>query len=249
MVNIRHIKAFVFILAIGLLWYGCRPSHTTEDFEPSYGYDFFPLEVGQYRLYRVDSVIFHKDQAPDTVSGFARETVVEKLTTGTDTTRYRILRQWRRADDDTWRTDAVWWASRTALKAVQTENNLSFVKLVFPLKVGEKWDGNAGFPAAETEVQIGDEHVAFYKAWAYRVERIGQEVISPFGLLETADVVEADFETLIELRQSTAKYARGIGLVERHQRILDTQCITCDGPWEEKAEAGVILDQVLIEHN
>jgi len=55
----------------------------------------------------------------------------------------------------------------------------------------------------------------------------------------------------IELRLSYERYARGVGLIEREMRILDTQCIeACSTKtWAEKAEKGFIVRQKIRDYN
>ena len=126
--------------------------------------------------------------------------------------------------------------------------NLKFIKLSFPIKLSKNWDGNAFFDSKTIQI-VGEESMEFFKEWNYQIESIQPEIVSGVSYDEVVTVQEANFETAIELRKSMSQYARGIGLVSRSQKILDTQCITCTTPWEEKAEKGLILTQVLIDHN
>ena len=219
-----------------------KDSHQTE-----MGYDYFPVVVGQYRVYAVDSIIFNNSGAPDTLSGQIKETIVEKLGEG-NSLKYRVLREFRASPNQAWQPNTVWWIVKEDNRIIQTEENLKFIKLVFPVKVNTDWDGNAFFDD-RTIVKVGSENLEFFKEWDYQIKNIGAESVNGIAYDDVVTVEEANFETSIELRSSTAKYAKGIGLVERKQKILDTQCITCTGSWEEKAEKGVILSQILIDHN
>ena len=234
----------LFILLLPLLLFACGKSELDEH-QTDMGYDYFPVKVGQYRTYSVDSIVFGQNSM-DTLSSQIKETIVEELGEGSDK-KYRVLREWRRQDTDDWHTNTVWWIIKEDNRVIQTEENLKFIKLTFPLKLGTSWDGNAFFDD-RTIVMVANENVAFFKEWEYQVQGKGIRLVDGVTY-DMFMVQEANFETSIEIRKSEAVYAKGIGLVERTQQILDTQCITCTGSWAEKAEKGVILSQVLIDHN
>ncbi len=219
----------------------------TDDYQTDMGYEYFPVTVGQYRTYAVDSIIFNVSGSPDTVSSQIRETIVERLTDESGE-KYRVLREWRQNPTENWQPNTVWWIVREKNRVLQTEENLTFIKLTFPVQLETSWDGNAFFDD-RTKVKVGNEQVAFFKEWKYQVTEKGPVEVNGVQYDDVYTVQEAHFETSIERRQSTAKYAKGIGLLERSQQILDTQCITCTGSWADKAEKGVILSQVLIDHN
>jgi len=235
----------IILLIIPILFFGCA-KRELDDHQTDMGYEYFPVKVGQYRTYAVDSIVFGQTGA-DTLSSQIKETIVEELGEGKDK-KFRVLREWRRHSDDDWQTNTVWWIVKEDNRIIQTEENLKFIKLTFPVKLGTSWGGNAFFDA-RTKVAIASENLEFYKEWDYQVIGKGDRILNNETFDDVFVVQEANFETSIELRKSTAVYARGVGLVERTQQILDTQCITCTGDWAEKAEKGVILSQLLINHN
>ncbi len=236
-------KILYFIIPI--LFLGCA-KREIDDHQTDMGYDYFPVKVGQYRVYAVDSIVFGQSGA-DTTSSQIRESIVEKIVEGQDI-KYRVLREWRQNVSDNWHTNTVWWIVKEDNRIIQTEENLKFIKLTFPVQLGTTWDGNAFFDD-RTTVKIASENLEFFKEWDYQVVGEGDYVLNNETFDNIFVVEEADFETSIELRKSTAIYAKGVGLIDRRQQILDTQCITCTGDWAEKAEKGVILTQLLIEHN
>ncbi len=234
------------ILLIPFLFFACA-KREIDPHQTDRGEDFFPLEVGKVRVYQVDSIIYGAAGVEDTLTSQIKEIIAEKIINDTDTL-YRLVREWRRSKDNEWVSNTVWWVTNDNNRLIQAEENLKFIKLTFPVKEKTDWDGNAFFDD-KTKLIVGEESMEFFKEWNYQIESIQPETINGENFAEVVTVQEANFETAIELRQSTAQYARGIGLVARSQKILDTQCITCTTPWEEKAEKGVILTQVLIEHN
>lgn len=235
----------ILFLILPLFFFACA-KRELDDHQTDMGYEYFPVKVGQYRTYAVDSIVFGQVGA-DTISSQIRETIVEELVDGSDK-KYRVLREWRQSADDNWQPNTVWWIVKEDNRVIQTEENLKFIKLTFPVKLGNSWNGNAFFDE-RTSVLVGSENVEFFKEWDYQVTGVGTRVLPAGSFDDVVIVREADFETSIELRKSTSVYAKGVGLVERTQQILDTQCITCTGTWAEKAEKGVILSQLLIDYN
>lgn len=233
--------------------------HKLEDFQLDRGYEYYPLQIGQSRIYAVDSIIFDPAQfgiSIDTFSGFFRELIVDTLRSSADELLYRVERYYRKTVDDPWEIHSVVSRSRGEREATFTENNLRFVKLLFPLKADQEWEGTAHFPA-NTELQVAGETLEFFKGWESRV-------VEKRPALQVADqsygdvyVVElADFENKIEYRYGWEAYAPDLGLVYQEIWVLDTQCEYCCNrdlgacdplPWVEKAEKGLILKMRLLQ--
>ena len=113
------------------------------------------------------------------------------------------------------------------------------------------WNGNK-FIDEGTVISVAGESVTIFKNWLYEYRGTGESVeVGGQIYNDVVTVYQADEENLIELRLSYEQYARGIGMIYREMKILDTQCILpCEGEtWEEKAEKGFIIRQTLREHN
>lgn len=244
--------SFLFVLSSMLLFFAaCK--ETPDDFKSELGLDYFPLEVGKFIEYQLDSTIF--DPNGDTTvyhsTTFAKETIVDTLSDNNGNILYKIEHFERAADSLPWAIKKVLSISVQDYQAIRIEDNLRFIKLTFPVEKGTSWDGNVHFNEALI-VTVAGETIEMFKGWNYRVKAVDEPLaIGAFQFDKTATVEEADNENLIELRKSSAIYAKGIGLVYRELWILDTQCIDdCIGkPWEEKAEKGFILKQTILNHN
>lgn len=224
-----------------------------DDFDMDFGFDYFPLETGRSWTYQMDSTIY--DPTGDSTilhsTYFLKEIVIDSFVDLTGSTVYRIEQYQRAADTLPWVISKVVTASLTNNQAQRVEDNFRFIKLTFPLRKNNFWDGNAFFDPGTT-VTVAGETLEMFKSWSYRVLEKGHpDSVGDFSFPEVATIQNADSENLIELRLAHEKYARGVGLVYRELWILDTQCIEdCIGmSWEEKAEKGFILRQTLLEHN
>lgn len=220
---------------------------------------FFPLELNQPLFYDQDSIVVFNTAAGvvyDTSRSEVRETLVERIEESDGTINYRGER-WQRANESApWRFVLTYTVSRTPTAAFRTEDNLQFTKLIFPLRNNRSWDGNAAFDNRR-EVVVGGEFLDVFNGWDYRYEQTNEEVTTPGGnsyanatLVRQADVSD----NLIDQRIAYEVYVSGVGLVERYLDARHTQCRVCCNldtelcfnlPWDEKAEKGFILRQVL----
>ncbi len=225
-----------------------------------YGYEFFPLEVGKYRVYQVDSIQFDVggDNLPtqDSSTFFLREETVEQYEDETGAMIYRIERY--RADTlgAPWRIVDVVTQSRSINQAYHTEDNVKYIPMVFPIKEGQEWDGNAFVPEDMVVLVLG-ESIEMFKGWQYKVLATDQaETIGPHTYDAVVTIQQSDDENLIEYRHSIEKYAKDVGRIYRFRQILDSYCkyISFNDPcidktWREKAGRGFIVREVLIEAN
>lgn len=220
---------------------------------------YYPLELNRPVYYRVDSIVL-----TPTVSGIrydtarleARETLVETFVGADGATVYRGER-WERGDEtQPYTFKQTFTVSRTATTVVRSEDNLTFTKLVLPLREGVSWDGHTAFDATR-DVSVGPEFLDVYNGWDYVYTSTAASLTLPSGMQldSVVTVDQAEVDNLIDLRSAYERFAPGLGLVERYIDARHTQCRECcdgdtaeciDLPWDEKAEKGLILHQVLL---
>ncbi len=222
-----------------------------DDFQQENQSDFFPLAIGQERIYEVDSIVFDLNAAQriDSVSFFWKEVVSDTFRDAGEVLWYAIERYRRDADTLPWVFEEVVAASLQAARALWQENNLRFVKLVFPFDEFTYWDGHVYIPQG-TKITVGGETLQAFDDWSYRIDHLAEaDTLAGVSYEDVLFVQEADLENLISLRRAESRYARHVGLVYRYWAILDTQILEEDTPWEEKAEKGFILSQRLLATN
>ncbi len=246
----NHLPIIAFGLLVALLS-ACK--ETSDDYTTEFGFEYYPLQVGNFIEYQMDSTIY--DPNGDTTvyhsTTFMREEILDTLSDNNGNTLYKIEQYERAADTLPWAIKKVLTAAIMDNEAIRTEDNLRFIKFTFPAKKGNQWNGNAHFDTGLI-VDVAGETLEMFKGWEYRTQAVGEAAtVGSFQFEETAIVEEADNENLIELRRSIVTYAKDIGLVQREMWIQDTQCIDdCVGKtWEEKAEKGFILKQTILNHN
>jgi hypothetical protein len=230
--------------------------------DPSAGqFSYFPLEMGHYVVFTADSIVYDFGPGGATVRDsshtWVKELVGDTLRDNNGLLQYAIERYERKSPADDWQLVSISTAARTATQAIRTENNLRFLRMVFPMNRHSAWNGNLWIDP-DREIQIAGENMRPFTNWDYQVDSIDVPFKLPaFSFDSTLVITEADDNNVIERRLSKAIYAKHIGRVWREQWILDSQyCnqvpppVDCESkPWVLKAQKGYILREVAVEHN
>lgn len=251
------VSVLTFFVSTMIFLSSCSEGTVTEDYDLDFGYDYYPLEVGKYLIYKTDSTTFNIGGGGVEIlesSTFVKEEIIGITLDNEGDTTYIIERFKRLSLDEDWQITDVWTTKMTDRNVERTEENVKLVKMVFPLQEGVDFDATL-FVDPTTTFTVAGENLEVYKDWNSEVLAVGAtETIEGTTYNDVATISYADDENLIEKRYARSQYARGIGLVFREDWILDTQCggdlAGCEFiPWEEKAEKGYIIKQVLLEHN
>lgn len=258
---IRLVTCLVAMVYVLGTWTACEetPLEPLEDKLETY----YPLELDRPTYYRVDSVILVRTVNGvryDSSSTEARETLVESFLGADGETYYRGER-WERPNPSVpYRFKQTFTLSREGSSVVRSEDNLTFTKLVAPVREGVTWDGNRAFDVSR-EIFVGGELLEVYQWWDYRYTNSDTTVVLRTGVeLDSVVTVQqaAVSDVLTDYRQAYEWYAPGIGLVERFLDARATQCVDCCDrdyagcsalPWDEKSEKGYIIHQTFLSRD
>jgi hypothetical protein len=244
-----EINTLMLLLGVVLLMVSCGDETKRLD-RSTFGFEFFPLEESQYWVYKVEETLIKSEGMQNSTSTFfVREDVTESFVNTIGDTIYKIQRSISDDINGVFVPTDVWTAELTENAAYRVEENLEFVKMIFPFSVGTTWDGNLF--DNQTDVIVAENEVKVYKDWGnYEVAAKG----IPFSVegenyTNVTRIDQANFESAIERRYAVEYYATGVGLIQKELEIFDTQCV-CEGQtWLQKAEAGFKLTQTLVDHN
>ncbi|HMQ06734.1 MAG TPA: hypothetical protein PKC30_05500 [Saprospiraceae bacterium] len=241
-----NISFCLFLFTFQLIFVACNDEIIHVDGEIA-GKKYFPLETGRVWIYEYDSIIFERFSGRILQrTGWIREEISGILDDG----RFRIERSFKKNQNDPWVVSEIWSARIEEQRAIRTEQNLPFIKLVFPPFNNVQWDGNALF-RDDIRILVAGEQLQPYLMWQYRITDTEGVFDWPHGRLQDVITVQqADLVSLIDRRYSYERFAPGVGMVEKFKMILDCQClgVPVTVPWEEKAEKGFILSQKLIDY-
>ena len=227
------------VVTIILVVSGC-----TKTSQPDWNiyYDYFPVDEGHWIIYRVDSIAYNK--LLDTVieyNYYVRETIGESFTDLADQQWQRIERGIRHDTTAGWIPDAVFAQRRTISVAERSENNMRFIKMIFPFRKFAYWQGNS-------YINYNDPlNCNFYGPWDYQYKElfIPQEVNG--HQFDSVVIVQQVADSgLICKNLVTEMYAKNIGLVHKRIERLTTQN-TSSAPFFVRAEEGYILTYKIVD--
>lgn len=208
---------------------------------PGNDQDYFPAEQGNYRIYEVDSTVYN--EIPRDTFYFkylVKEVFAEQFTDDQGKKVWRLERFIKKHhpaanyDSMPWQIKDVWVADTDARRVQVVEENQRFTKLIFPVVVGEQWDGNA---ANGTGKQLYS-----YK-YKDRAETLGHLNFDKVLLVKQKDLV-----TLISVEVAEEKYARGVGMVWSSYTMLYSNNIIPQIPVKDRIEHGVTCTRKLISY-
>ncbi|RRB01269.1 hypothetical protein EHT25_22090 [Larkinella rosea] len=187
------------------LWV-CACQTTTEPLAT--GYDYQPLEKGNYWIYDVTEQQFSLNGSSTTKTYQLRETItgtVADPATGDPTggILYRIERYRRLNDSQDWVPDSVSSFRIANSQLIKNENNRSFVKLVFPVVDRFEWNGNAFNSAGEDLYQVKNTGIPY---------RVLNQTFP-----ETATIFQQNDSTLVSQDKRLEVYARQVGLIYKEK--------------------------------
>lgn len=234
----------------------------------SNNYDYYPLEVGNYVVYELDSFIYDGFTLTDEQNTyFVRELVESVFFDAAGDEVYRIERAYKKEMSDTWGTAGydIWFASRKGATVEKIEENQRYIKLSYPLTVGKEWQGNIHIntdPINNNDIDSMVVNPLYYlDDWDYTIE----ELDSPYsinGLTFDSTVVINQNQTGTQIDTIGARevYATGVGLIYKELWVLTTKCSHCDdeddlcraqcfgSSWLEKGEDGFVLIQEILSY-
>jgi hypothetical protein len=218
------------------------------------GYDYFPLKVGKYKVFQVDSIVYDtltggKAVKVDSIRFFQKEIIEDTFVNQIGETVFRIERFERRTSTDPWVFKDVLSSERNAKQATRSDQGLRLLKMSFPLRKRQTWKSTI-YVDEFMPVKVAGQYVELFKNWDSSVPSLNiPETINGKKYANVATIKHADDENKLELRKVTEKYVRDTGLVFNEMLILDTQSTNNNETWRKKAQRGFIYRQYLIENN
>jgi hypothetical protein len=173
---------------------------------PETGVSFFYPMIGQSVIYDVEEIQYTLTGINTAKTYQFKETANSFFTDSDGKEAIKIDRYRRENEAQKWVIDSVYKAKREIDKALKTENNQTFVKMIFPMKEGLKWDGNLYNSLGNDTYEMKKVNKAF--------QTNGQ------NFPNTLSVIQQNDSTLVDLKRRVEVYAEGIGLIYQEKTFL-----------------------------
>ena len=182
---VKYFTGYFFLIVILLL--SCKKQ--VDDFSLTPVSDYYPLEVGKYITYNLDSTIFVSFGKKDTTIHYqAQDRVDAQITDNSGRIAFRVVRFLRRNSSEEWTPNNTFMAIPTESSVEFVENNLRFLKLKLPIKQDFSWKGNS---LIDTRSEYSD--LKYFDDWDYTYDSIGVPLtINTLSIESTIKVVERD---------------------------------------------------------
>lgn len=212
---------YSFLLLIGSILISCSESQIVSDSD-RLGLNYFPLEVGNYRIY--DVVETRYTVLETTTNTYElKESVADSNYNSGGNLQFIIHRSTRVDESEPWKLDSIWTAQKSTSIAVLTENNIPFVKLSFPIEHESEWDGN-------------------------RLNTLGSEIYWYNAELPDTILFEVPFQNIVKVVQNdrgedflgvenrSETFAPDVGMIVKESTILEYCQTECE--FEKQIQSG-----------
>jgi len=201
---------------------------------PGPGDAYFPLEKGIFQVYTVKEVLYSVAENPVQLNYELQCEVVDSFPSGNGEYTYVVHRSIRPGEGDEWEMLDTWSVRKNQREIVVSEGNTAFVKIRFPLRPENVWDGNV-------------------------FNSMGEDEYSLKGIHQPAEVNGMTFENTLTVEQElnedpivfhderTEVYAMNVGLV--YKKTVQLNYCTADACLgQQKVDEGRELQMLIKEY-
>ena len=242
-------KYLIGLFCFSLFIISCKKQ--TEIFNTASVNDYYPLQVGKYITYNLDSTLFINFGEKDTVISYqVQDKVDAAVTDNLGRKAYRIIRYIRKNSSDDWSPNNTFMAVPTDNSVEYVENNLRYLKLQLPITQDFSWKGNSYIDTYSLASVL-----AYMDDWDYIYDSVNVPLtINSLAFDSTIKVSERDDSLNIPITSETSiadrnysveKYAKGVGLIYREFLHWEYQGCACP----EHGLTGYGVKLSIIDHN
>ncbi len=162
------------------------------------------MKIGSYIDYDVEFVFWDDfNHTIDTSIYVLRERIESVIVNYSGDSIYRIERNTKDHPDSAWSFSRVWFSAFEDNYAYKVEENIKYVKLIVPVKLNTKWNGNIlnDLESKDYLYTSVDELMHF----------------GNYTFPECVKILQEDYETIINKDYEEEIYARNVGLIFKKQ--------------------------------
>jgi hypothetical protein len=205
-------RIVILLFLLGVFAYSCKKDPAAET-PIDLGYNYLPDDVGRFIIYEVDSISYDDVSGPpDTIRYLLKELIAAAFTDNTGKPALKLERYYKMYSDSipydslSWIGPRIWSANKSSSDFQKFEENVRYIRLIFPVKEGKQWNGNSYNTLGEKEYEI------------ISVDESANINSSSFDSVVT--VKQFEQINFIENRYEEEKYARNVGLIYKQRDSL-----------------------------
>tara|TARA_B110000261_G_scaffold44402_1_gene52120 strand:+ start:18545 stop:19288 length:744 start_codon:yes stop_codon:yes gene_type:complete len=215
LINYKTTMKYLFlILGITILIVSCSKDNPTV--KPEISTDYYPLKIGSWHIYDVDSISYNDFTTIVTIDSASYQ-VMEEITD----TFYDLegslsfeLKRFKRIGNDSvdvenakWNISDVWWVKNNKGNIERIEENKIFVSLLNRIKEGVIWDGNA---------------FNYIESWDFEYASVGDD-FGDYSNTVTVLQKQENLDNVLLYQKYQEVFAKGVGLVSRTRINVESE--------------------------
>ncbi len=174
---------------------GClKPTNELPDFH----YDYYPSQINSWIEYEVVEIV-HSAIGSDTLNYWLKEIKTNNFYDQEGELSNRLERFWKFDLSEQYEIKDVWQEKVTPTSVEKVEENNRITKLIFPVKYGAYWNGNAFNDLSFCEYAFDSVHQPY--------------TINNYSFDSTVTVLQKDLYTAVDYQLANEVYAKNVGLV------------------------------------
>ena len=203
---LKKITLFLLIV-MGFIFHGCDNS-TNNPSPTGLIYSYFPTNVGHEIIYDVSLITKDGFSGDSDTSFYQIKEVVESVFLDNQNRPTQRLERYKRdTPNDPWVIYDVWTSNLTTTRVEKKEENVSYIKLVFPITSSVSWNGNLLNTLDPQDYEYDNLHQA--------------DVVGGLNFDSTLTVIQIDDDNFIETRYEIEKFATGVGMIYKEHNYIE----------------------------
>ncbi len=226
------LKKWLFILSVIALIISCQ-KQDIQQHQTVYDYGYFPIDSGMWRQYDVTQIVIDKpSEVWDTARYQLREVYAGWFLNAANDSVMRIERSVRDSSHHAWQPIGVWQAITQNSDALQTEENIKYLKIKFPVRLNFDWDGNI-YNRLDT-----------LQTYRYTITMLNEpETVNNISFDSVLTVNQKEKISMIDKILFFEKYAYGVGLIDKQQIDIYSEDADPSIPIEQRITKGTLYYQ------
>lgn len=142
-ITIYMIRIFLTIVLAFFMLAGCKKNEV-ETNSSDLGASYFPLSVGQVKIYSVDSIIYNSlSNTKDSIRSYIKEIITEMDKDSSGFTNYKVLCYTASDTTASWKYNSFYYYKKNNYLVSIAKGGILTSLMIFPISKGLSWDMNA----------------------------------------------------------------------------------------------------------